>query len=62
MLKLLKQWALKHFGAIILVQWEKKIFVHGSWDFEDALAWAACYPANASVAVYFRGKFIAARG
>jgi hypothetical protein len=42
------------FFYTIGVVWEGRLIMHHAWTWKDALAWAACYPTEATVTV-FRG-------
>jgi hypothetical protein len=33
----------------VIVDWERDVIVHKSWNCKDALAWASCYPADAMI-------------
>jgi hypothetical protein len=46
---------------VVVAKWEGVESVRFARDYEDALGWARCYPANATVMIGKRGRLIGAR-
>jgi hypothetical protein len=46
---------------VVVAKWEGIESVRFARDYEDALGWARCYPANATVMIGKRGRLIGAR-
>jgi len=46
---------------VVVAQWEGIESVRFARDYEDALGWARCYPANATVMIGKRGRLLGAR-
>ena len=38
-------------GWTVMVAWDDRIITHRATSYRDALAWMACYPAQASVTI-----------
>lgn len=48
-------------GIKVTVQWEGTRVMHKASCWSDALAWAECYPIDASVTITQHGKHLASR-
>ena len=54
--------ALQPFTVVVI--WEGDAYEHGAWTTSDAREWFACYPNEATCAMFVRGfrKIVAMRG